>query len=172
MMIPQMLTPELSINSSMARSRTGARMAVLCLSGLLGTAVACSGSIDDNQDVASSRPTTSDTANGRGAANPSSPVGASSETANAADDTDPSDISTRERGATDDILGVSGGSRASGAGRRGGGSRASDLENTPDAGEVDAGDADAGEADTGEVDTDAGSIEADTGLGDGGAAPL
>ena len=169
MMIPQMLTPEPSRSSSMTRSRPRAPMAMLCLSGLLGTAVACSGRIDDNQDVASSRPATSDTSNARsaGPANTPSPVGAPS----GADDADPSDIRTREQ-STDDLLGVSGASRATGAGRRGSGSRASNAENTPDGGDVDAGDADAGEADAGEVEADAGSIEADAGLDDGVAAPL
>jgi hypothetical protein len=166
MMIPQMLTSELSINSSITHSRAGAAIAGLCL---LCTAVACSGSIDDNQDVASSRPATSDSANGRGdgAANTPSPVGASSGAANAS----PNGISSRERG-TDDVLGVSGGSRASGAGRRGSGSRASDAENTTDAGGAETGDVVVGEADAGGVDTDAGLIGADAGIVDAGVAPL
>jgi hypothetical protein len=166
MMIPQMLTPELSRSFSVARSRARAPMAVLCVS-LLGMAAACSGSFDDNQDAASSGPASSGTAaeRGGGAATAPSPVGTS--TGSAAGDNDPSNITTRERD-TDDILGVSGGSRASGAGRRGGGSRASDAENTSDAGDVDAGDVDAGAADAGEVDAGLG----DAGLGDAGAAAL
>lgn len=154
MMIPQMLNSELSTSSG-ARTRAGAPQALLCMLGIAVSALACSGSIDDNQDVASSRPATSATPNGPSSAAPSlpGPVGASTETSSTEVETIPSDLIAGER-SSDDIVGVRGGSRSDGTRRRSGGSRARDLDDKSDAGQADAGDADAGEADAGEDEAD------------------
>jgi hypothetical protein len=157
-MIIQMLTPELSRHTT-ARARRPSPMLALGLLGLLGTA-ACSGSVDDNKDdVANSRPATSDTASDRGGARDTTSTG----TSNAADDTDPRDVNSREQEADD--LSNATGSRSNAGSRRGGGTRRVRDEVLSDAGAIDAGDA--GEADGGVVEVDAG-VAVDAGAVDAG----
>lgn len=160
MMTPQMLTPELSSNSPRARARLCAPSTALCLLGLLATATACSGTIDENQDVPRARPVTIETNNGSNAAGAPSPASTSTGTANGANE---SSASEREDG---DILGVNGSGSSSSSRRRGGVVRERNPELDEDAGLV----ADAGSIeDAGNVD--AGVLEADAGLAGDAALP-
>ncbi len=170
MLIPQTLTSELSNTSAAARSRRRFASMTLCMLGLLGSAVACNGKIDENQDTGSARPSTNQPADGAGARAPSAPT----VRGNAGDDADPSDVSASERGLDDDLDRTSAGSRSNAGGRRSGGRDRDERddeedEELVDAGVLDAGEADAGEADAGVLDADAG--EPDAGLNDAGIAP-
>jgi hypothetical protein len=172
MMIPQMRSPELSGNSPMARSRSRAPSLALCVIGMLTSAVACNGSIDANEDVASARPGTNTTT---GTAAPMSPrQGGSTGTASAAD-TDPSDVRSNE--GSDNVTGISDDESSASSGRRGGSGRgrdreeARDEEEDEDEDEIDAGVIDAGDVvDAGEV-IDAGA-DIDAGLAADAAAAL
>jgi hypothetical protein len=158
MKMTHVLAPNLSSDPSRARARLRAPRIALCMLGLLGSALGCDGSIDDNQDVASSRPATNTATNQPSTARDTTGQGDGvvTGTASAADE-GPTDISTRAQD-NGDLGGIRGGSRSSGS-RRGGG-RALDPENTDagalDAGEVDGGDAGALEADAGLIEVDAG----------------
>ncbi len=159
------LAPKGPNNLLLARScRRPARVA-LWLVGVFASATACSGSIDDNQAGGDSRPSPS-------AANPASTgarnsgPGVATGTASAAEETQPSAISARER-TNDGIENVSGGARSNGSRREGGGARRRDVEDI-DAGAIDAGDA----GDAGLSEADAGDVEADGGqASDAGSAP-
>src|SRR5881394_1638661 len=166
MMIPPMLTSEVSINSSKVRSHWRAPSLALCMLGLLGSA-ACSGDVNDSEDVAKLPPangTTNDRANGSGARTTGD--GASTGTASAAGETDPRNVNANEQ-SSDDISRVAAGSSV--GTRRGSGGRVRPVEPPSDAGAIDR--VDAGEADAGFVEADAGVIDAGV-AGDAGAAVL
>jgi hypothetical protein len=159
MIIPARLSSELSHTSGIARARRPLPNLALCLLGLLGSAVACNGQIDENRDIGRARPATNEPANGTGAGPASAPTVAR----NTGDDTEPSDVSASEQ-ALDDLDRASSGSRSNAGGRRNR-DRDRDDEEIVDAGALDAGEADAGEADADVIDADAGDVDAgDAGL--------
>lgn len=152
MTILQTLELELSTTSSPARARRSAPALALCVLGLLATTAAC-GSIENSEDVADlgPGPTTTRDDGARGATSPAQRTPTA--TANADDDSDPSDVSSREVD-DDDLVRSGSSSRA-----RGGGSvrtRVSDLPSDAGDVDVDAGDVDAGDVDAGEIEVDAG----------------
>jgi hypothetical protein len=168
MMIPAILTSELSNTSSSARSRQRLPNVALCLLGLLGSmVVGCDGQIDENLETGSARPAANAPASGSGDRAPSAPA----VTSNTGDDTDPSDVSASER-ALEDLDRASSGSRSNtGGGRSNDRDRDRDRDRDDDRDDeelVDAGALDAGEADAGEADADV--IEADAGEVDAGEA--
>jgi hypothetical protein len=135
--------------SSLKRSRLCASSQTLRWIGLLGTALACNGSIDTQDSVSSARPRADTGSNNPGAAGSTTPAGTP----------DPSG-SPNELG--NDISGISDGASSRGGAR---GSRAArDRDNDRrDAGDEDI---DAGVDDAGVVD--AGLVDAGAGLADGG----
>jgi hypothetical protein len=87
----------------------------LCLVGLVGTAVACSGTIDENKEAPRLLPATSDTNNGSNAAGARNPAGESTATVGGTDD----DSASERDGAN--VRGVDEGSGSSASSSRRGG---------------------------------------------------
>lgn len=159
MKISSMRTSEQSTAVCRSWPRGQTASAALCLIGLLGTAVACSGNVDTQP--------TSDTQSSRPAATPSGGIGASpaaNSSGGLAPATTPSgSASTGSSEQAANVGGISG-AASSGGGARGGGGRARPRQNLQDAGAdaaVDAGAVDAG-ADAAAIDAgaiDAGAID-------------
>ena len=156
MMIPQLLTPELS-KPAAARSRRCAPSRMLCWAGVLGSVLACKGTIDNNEQASGLRPASA--ANGSNMASPGSNAGAGMS---------PVTAGAGEAGG-DNVRGLDG--EASATRPRGSTGRARDRERDDDDAGVDEEDTDAGVIDVDAGNVDGGVIDADAGSSaDAGAA--
>jgi hypothetical protein len=166
MMIPRMLTPQMSSRfSPVARLRAAGK--ALCCVGLLGAAMACSDATEADDDDPSPRSARDNTTEERGTNTGNQPNVADDDAPGTGND-DPSDGDNDED--NDAVGGLNGGRDQSigggGGGRRRGTSNTIETSDAgSDAGDVDAGDVDAGEVDV-EVDVDAGEVEVDVDAGE------